>query len=169
MPASSFDVTGLAVTVPSTVQAGVPFFLGLRVLTTPYEVPASCQYPYPTVHSRFNVSPRQAVYMENVPPEWTGTIRIEGPDGCRGPAVFEFGDSWAGSYAGDRRPIARVGPFTLDAPGVHFLRCRDEDSGISAHSNPMQVLLRQPTPRLYWADTHSPTIFTYSPRYTEKE
>jgi hypothetical protein len=151
-------ITGFLLAAPSTLQTHEPFHLGVKMLTDPYEVPARCWRAVYSNDSKFNLSPRGSVYMDNTPPQWDGRLRIEGP-GYEGPSEFSFKDH-KGPLQDDRRPIARIGPVRLTEPGIHCLRVTDPDSGLTQLTNPIEVTGHPPAERLFWGDLHSQSILS---------
>jgi hypothetical protein len=161
------QLTGLSVVAPSTVSVGGTFSLAVKVLTEPYFTGAACFQPLPGVVGRYNASPRGIRYMDNVLPEFGGSVRLSGGDGYEGPATFSF-SGVRDPYAGDRRPIARIGGLRFTTPGVRFIRVREQESGIEGISNAIEVRAEPPTERLYWGDLHSQTFFSDGLRCPEE-
>jgi len=161
------EPTGLFLVAPSTVQMGREFTLGVKVLTEPYEAGASCYGPLPAVAGRYNRSPRGISYMDNVLPEFDGTLELDGGDGYDGPGSFSF-SGLSGPYADDARPIARIHGLRYLTPGLKLVRVREPDSGIEALSNPIEVSDGPPEERLFWGDLHSQTFFSDGLRCPEE-
>lgn len=145
---------------PSTLRVGEEFSLGVKVLTEPYFVGASCYNKFPAVKSRYNVSPRGISYMDNVLPEWKGRVIIEGDEGYQGPTDYSFEDH-SGPYPGDARPICRI-------EGLKFITLKEPHNGLVRTSNPILVSDDDLPERLYWADIHSQTFFSDGLRCPEE-
>ncbi|NQU96579.1 MAG: DUF3604 domain-containing protein, partial [Chloroflexi bacterium] len=161
------DLTGVFAVAPSTVRVGEPFAVGVKVLCTPYEVRAGCYGSLPNVMGRYNHSPRGINYMDNVPPEWDGTLAIDGGDGYDGPVSIPFAEG-SGPYEDDARPIRRIEGLSFRTPGLKVLTLREPQTGITARSNPIEVTVDAPAERLWWGDIHSQTFFTDGLRCPEE-
>ena len=161
------EPNGLFLVAPSTVTIGESFSLAVRVLTEPYVVGESCYGPLPGVAGRYNASPRGLRYMDNVLPEFGGTVHLSGGDGYEGPERFSF-SGVRGPYAGDARPIARIGGLRYRTAGTKFIRVREPASGVEAISNPIEVRADEPAERLYWGDLHCQTFFSDGLRCPEE-
>jgi len=159
--------TGFMVVAPSTVGVGEDFSIGVKALTTPYHVGTACYRGIPGLRSPFNLSPRGISYMDNVPPEWDGEVAFDLPDEISGPARLSFKGN-RGPYRNDRRPIARIGGFRAERPGVCFITVRGPRTGVSKTSNPILVRADNAGPRLYWGDLHSQTFFSDGLRCAEE-
>ena len=162
MPVSDFMVVA-----PSTVVVGEEFSIGVKALAEPYYVGTACYRGIPNLRSPFNFSPRGISYMDNVPPEWDGEIVFDLPSGIRGPKRFSF-EGFHGPYKNDKRPIARIGGFYADEPGVTFLTVRDARTDKAKKSNPILARAEASGPRLYWGDLHSQTYFSDGLRCPEE-
>ena len=161
-------ITGMLIVAPSTVGASEPFEVGAKMLTKPYAVGADCWVSgSPRLRSPFNVSSRGLQYMDNVPPEWRGAVRVDGGEGYDGPAAFSFAEG-SGPCVEDARPIRRFGPVRFTAPGVHFLTLTDPESGVTQRSNAIVVTDEPPVERLFWGDIHSQTYFSDGLRCPEE-
>jgi len=161
------ELTGLFLVAPSTVQMGREFTLGVKVLTEPYEVGTSCYGPLPAVAGRYNRSPRGISYMDNVLPEFEGTLELDGGDGYDGPGSFSFSGA-SGPYADDARPIARTHGLRYLTPGLKCVRVREPGSGIEALSNPIEVSDGPPEEGLFWGDLHCQTFLSDGLRCPEE-
>ena len=122
------QLTGLSVVAPSTVAVGETFSLAVKVLTEPYVAGAACFRPLPGVLGRYNTSPRGIRYMDNVLPEFGGSVRLSGGEGYEGPAAFSF-SGVAGPYVGDRRPIGRIGGLIIRIPWIAEAACSKRPIG----------------------------------------
>jgi len=163
----SHKVTGIKIVAPSTVTVGEEFEVGVKVLTDPYYVGGGCFHGIPSVISRFNENARGIRYMDNVPPAFDGTLKVEGDAGYEGPAVLSFREG-SGPYPGDTRPIRRVGPIVFSDPGTKYIRLVHPQSGTEGVSNPVKVSETSPSQRLYWGDIHSQTFFSDGLRCPEE-
>ncbi len=162
------DITGICLAAPSTVAAGEPFSLGIKMLTEPYAAPWRCKYySHLSVAGPFNLSPRGITYLDNVPCEWRGAVLIDGGGGYAGPDAFSFADG-SGPYPNDARPIRRIEGLSFATPGTKFLTVRDRESGITAMSNPIRVTPGPLAERLFWGDLHSQTFFSDGLRCAEE-
>lgn len=161
------SITGFHVVAPSTVQVNEEFSLGIKALSEPHFVGAACFTPVPGVAGPYNVSPRGITYMDNVPGEWEGAIRICGEGGYRGPEGLSF-KGRPGPYQGDRRPIARVTGLRFVEAGIKRLEVVDPVSGVRGQSNPIEVSAGPLAERLYWGDLHSQTYFSDGLRCPEE-
>jgi len=162
------EPTGIMLTAPSRVRTGEEFAIGLKLLCEPHEAPWRCYGRVPGVPGPYNLSPRGIHYMDNVPPEWTGTIELDGGDGYAGPDRFEFAPEHAGPYHGDHRPIARIEGVRFDTPGVKWITAREPQGDIETPSNPVIVTDDEPSERLWWGDIHSQTFFSDGLRCPEE-
>jgi len=160
-------LTDIHVAAPSVVRVGETFGIGIKMLTRPYYADAACFGPMPSVAGRYNLSPRGIRYMDNVPPEWRGTIEITGGEGYQGPASVVF-DGKPGLYGRDPRPIRRVDGLRFATPGLKFLAFREPVSGIVKRGNPIEVTADQPPSRLWWGDLHAQTFFSDGLRCPEE-
>ncbi|NOZ20395.1 MAG: CehA/McbA family metallohydrolase [Planctomycetes bacterium] len=163
------EITGFFVAAPSTVNVGEEFSIGVKVLCTPYFVGAKCNWRHraPCVAGPYNLSPRGITYMDNVPPDWRGTIRIEGDGGYAGPTELSF-ENVSGLYEDDNRPITRIHGLKFSRPGTKFITIRDPRSGVAARSNPIVVSAAALDERIYWGDLHSQTFFSDGLRCPEE-
>ncbi|MCD6508026.1 CehA/McbA family metallohydrolase [Candidatus Poribacteria bacterium] len=152
---------------PSTVKVGERFSIGVKICTHPYFVGASCYMHSHPVKSPFNSSPRGIIYMDNVPPEWQGTIEIRGGEDYNGPERFVF-DGKTSPFPGDRRPIARIEGLSFSRPGTKFIEIIETGSGNTFVSNPIRVSPGEPEERLFWADLHCQTFFSDGLRCPEE-
>jgi hypothetical protein len=102
------EIIGFLVVAPSVIRVDEPFAIGIKALVRPYVVGEGHPEGSPA-----NQSSRGAVYMDNVPVSWPGSVAIacEG-DGWKGPTTFAFPGG---------RPIARIEGFRFDAPGIKFV------------------------------------------------
>jgi len=148
------DLTGLLLAAPSTVTVGEQFSFGMKVLTQPYFV------EYKRNNTRFNLSPRGILYMDNVPKEWRGTITIEGGDGYAGPRAYSFAEG--------KRPLTRIGPVSFKEAGVKSLTLRDKESGMAVSSNPILVSSTSLKKKLFWGDIHCHTYLSDGVRSPEQ-
>jgi len=147
------EISGLQVVCPSTVGAGEPFTIGLKVVIEPSVAGFSCRG-----NEKYNLSRRYDLsgggtsdmrYLENVPRAWDGTITLESEgDGYHGPAKHSFEGT---------RPCGRVGGLSFSEPGLKFVTARDSTTGLTARSNPILVSERQPEEKLFWGDIHCHT------------
>jgi len=149
-------LTGIRVVCPSTVAAGQPFFVGVKMLCKPYILDADKDH---------NVSVRSTAvgkgtlnYLDNVPRRWQGTIDIQADCGYDGPATYTFQDG---------RPCVRIGPVSLAEPGLRFLTVGVEESGFTARSNPILVSSSPAEERLFWGDIHCHTYYSDGLRLPE--
>lgn len=161
------DLTGYHVVAPSTLQVGETFSIGLKALTKPFYTNAVCYGPMPSVNSRYNVSPRGITYMDNVPPQWEGTVTLDGGAAYVGPRSYSFAGG-RGPYQDDRRPIRRVPGLSFTKPGTHFLTVTDPATGCTGTSNAVRVTTDAPRERLWWGDLHSQTFFSDGLRCPEE-
>ena len=160
-------LTGIFVAAPSVVRVGEAFGLGVKMLTEPYETGSACYGPMPSIKGRFNVSPRGIRYMDNVVPDWNGTVAIDGGEGYDGPTSIGF-DGTPTLYGHDRRPIRRVEGLRFSTPGTRFLTLREATTGIVQRSNAIEVVADEPGERLWWGDIHSQTFFSDGLRCPEE-
>jgi len=158
---------GFFVAAPSVVEVGQEFDLGIKALTEPYVVGARCYFRRPAVLGPFNVSPRGIRYMDNVLPEFRGTVALDGGHGYGGPESFSFADV-RGPYVDDTRPVTRIPGLRFRTPGLKFITVRDSVSGVQALSNPIEVQNSPPAERLFWGDLHSQTFFSDGLRCPEE-
>jgi len=164
----SAELRSVCAAAPSVVGVNEPFTIGIRVLIDPYTAPLNCfTEHYPTVSGSLNISPRGIQYMDNVPPEWGGRVRVEMDAACDGPTEISFADS-IGPYPHDKRPIRRVGPYSVSKPGVYYFTFTDPESGATGVSNPVQVMASAPKDRIFWGDIHGHTSFTDGIRSPEE-
>ncbi len=159
--------SGFFVVAPSTVAIGEEFNLCVKALGEPYYVGAGCYQNIFSVRSRYNHSPRGIRYMDNVLPEWSGLIAIDGTSGFSGPSEFSF-EGKSGPYPGDTRPIARISGCVFHEPGMQFITIRDFESDVSQVSNPICVSAEPLSERLFWGDIHSQTFFSDGLRCPEE-
>jgi hypothetical protein len=160
-------LTGIFAAAPSVVRVGEPFRIGVKLLTEPYEAPSTAYTPIPGMAGRYNLSPRGITYMDNVVPEWVGTVAIDGGEGYTGPTSIAF-EERPKRYGHDRRPIRRVEGLRFETPGLRFLTLREPTSGIAQRSNAIDVVADEPAERLWWGDIHSQTYFTDGLRCPEE-
>ena len=162
------SVTAISVAAPSTVMVGEEFTVGVRVLIPPYTAPLDVfAVHYPAVSSSTSLSPRGISYMDNVPPQWQGTLEIESEAPFQGPRRISFDDGH-GPYPHDHRPIRRIGPFAFDCPGTHYFVVTDPASGVCQLSSPVEVSAQPLDERLFWGDIHGHTILTDGIRSPEE-
>lgn len=125
-PAPTFDVladpevTTLYVTAPSLVQTGETFALKVAPLD----------------------------YLGNAVQTWTGTVRVETPDG--GEVTHTFVPTDEGHWDTS---------LSIDAEGVY--RVEVTASGLSGTSNPIKATAEAPTRRIWWMDNHNHYGHTY--------
>ncbi len=161
------EPTGLFVAAPSTVQVGREFALGVKILTEPHVVGASCYGPLPAVAGRYNRSPRGISYMDNVLPQFDGIVTLSGGDAYAGPGSFSFRGA-TGPYPGDPRPVTRIPGLCFLRPGMKVICVREPESGVEALSNPIEVRGDPPREHLFWGDLHSQTFFSDGLRCPEE-
>ena len=159
-------ITGFAVVAPSYIGVNEAFSLRIKVLTDPYSTGWACYNQIPRLRGPFNLSPRGIAYMDNVPPEWHGHLKIDA-EGYSGKRELTF-DGKQGAFPGDKRPIASIEGCRFANPGVKFVTVRDEESGVSATSNPIVVTPDPPDERIFWGDLHSQTVFSDGLRCPEE-
>ncbi len=159
-------LAGIRLVAPSTVAVGEVFSVHIKMLTAPYVTPWTCYRGLPRVAGPFNRSPRGIRYMDNVPGDWTGMVRIDAPH-CTGPDGFHF-DGRQGAFPGDPRPIAAVSGFSFDTAGTWTISACEPQSGVCGVSNPVRVTAGKPARRLVWGDPHSQTIFSDGVRCPEE-
>ncbi len=162
-------LTGIRVTVPSTVQVNEAFWVGIRMVTVPFyaEWIPIWQRTRATVNGPFNKSSRGIRYMENVVPVWKEEVTISGGEGYEGPSRFSFKNG-AGPYEADERPVRRLEGFRFTTPGIHYIRVADPVSGIVGVSNPIRVTSDQSEERLFWGNLHCHSIFGDGVRLPEE-
>lgn len=159
----------IQVTAPSTIGVGEPFWIGIRMLTTPFYarwVPV-WQRKGLGMNGPFNVSSRGIQFMDNVVPEWGSEVQLAGDEGFEGPASLSFGDGTEASGKPSRGVMRREG-FKFTTPGVKYIRITDPVTGITGVSNPIQVSEEAPGERLYWGNLHSHSIFSDGIRLPEE-
>src|SRR5690606_29116071 len=162
-------VTGIRVVAPSIVELNEEFELGVSVLTEPYFASTKPNWhdKNAAVAGPFNVSPRGIRYMQNVLPEWSGKLVIEGDLGYDGPSNFDFAFG-EGPNENDKRPIRRIGRINFTSSGVKYIRFKDPDSGKIGISNPIEVVDAKPKDKLFWGDLHMHSIYTDGIRIPEQ-
>ena len=149
-------VEGFMLVCPSVATVGESFSIRIKALARPYIVK-----PGHPQHSTANRSSREAVYMDNVPVSWSGTICIQAEgEGFEGPATF--------SFPKDMRPIARIEGLRFTMPGVKVVTVLDKQSGARGRGNAIQVHAEKPQLRLYWGDIHNHTIVSDGIRTPEQ-
>lgn len=159
----------IQVTVPSTVGVGESFWIGVRMLTTPFYAKwvAVWQRNGLGVDGPFNMSSRGIRFMDNVVPEWDRDVQLAGGDGFEGPSTFSFLDDGETSKNPTRGLKRREG-FKFTTPGIKYVQVTDPVSGITGISNPIQVSQELPGERLYWGNLHSHSIFSDGIRLPEE-
>lgn len=81
--------------------------------------------------------------------DYDGTVRFDHQGGSDGlPGAYTYTDGDAG---------ARTFHARFDEPGFYWVTVQDEAGGLSAESNPVEVLPGPPRYRLYWGDLHAHT------------
>ncbi|NPV07620.1 MAG: CehA/McbA family metallohydrolase [Anaerolineae bacterium] len=163
--------TGLLVVAASTTRVDEPFFLRIKLLTEPYCADASCfsgSGGNSRPQGRYNHSPRGIRYMDNTPPDWRGSLLLDGGDDYVGPTRLRRDEGVWGAFAGDQRPIVTVPQIRFRSPGIHYIAVTDEESGVQGLSNPIVVSADPPQERLYWGDLHSQTFFSDGLRCPEE-
>lgn len=150
----------IAVTAPSSIGVNENFWIGIRILTEPYYARWIPQWQRTgvTVDGPFNHSSRGTKFMDNVMPEWKGTVHIMGSAGFRGRDTYSFTEG-AGPYQRDKRPVRRLENFSFNTPGIKYIRVVDPVSGIEGISNPIHVDIEAPKERLFWAELHCHSFF----------
>jgi hypothetical protein len=162
---------GMLCVIPSRLAVGEEFEVRLK-LTGPLR-PISCagawNTPKPALRGPFNLNvERRIQYLDNVLPEWQGTLRLDGGGALNGPAEVRLAGQGQGVFPGDRRPIGRFGGFCWTRPGFQFLRVIDPVSGLAGWSNPVWVTPEAPAERLYWGDPHWQSFFSDGIRCPEE-
>lgn len=150
----------ISIIAPSTIRVNEPFSVGIRMLTDPYFTKWGPDWSRTgaTVNGPFNKSSRGIHFMDNVLPEWKGSIHISGSDGFSGISEYSFSEG-KGPYQKDNRPIRRLKDFQFSKPGVKYIMVVDPVSGIEGVSNAIRVSEAKMEDRLFWGDTHCHSIF----------
>lgn len=162
------EPTGIFVVAPSTVKVNEEFSIGVKILTQPYVVGSACWTQVPSLKSCYNFSPRGISYMDNVLPDWDGTIEISGDESYEGPVEYCFKEG-SGPHKNDKRPIRRIGKMKFTSPGIKFLSLKDSTTGILQTSNPIYVAKNgESSEKLFWGDIHSQTFFSDGLRCPEE-
>ena len=163
--------TAIRCVAPSCLAVGERFALKVKVLGPVRKI--ECRGNFndrkPALHGPFNLNvSRRIQYHDNCLPEWTGRLTVDGGPALFGPGAIVFDGVEQGVFPGDTRPIRVVpaGPFT--APGFHFVRLMDEESGVETVSNPVRVTEDAPELRIFWGDPHWQTFFSDGVRCPEE-
>ena len=161
------QIAAFHIVAPSTVEVNEEFAIGIKALTEPYFVGTRAFVAVPQVEGPYNLSPRGITYMDNVPKQWNGTVRISSEGGYRGPDGLSF-KSRPGPYANDHRPITRLPGLRFSQAGIKRVEVVDPVSGARGLSNPIEVSAEPLQERLYWGDLHSQTYFSDGLRCPEE-
>ena len=156
--------------IPSRLGVGDPFEIKIKVRGETREVTCSGGWntKKPGLRGQFNLNvSRRIQFMDDGPPGWQGSLRVEADD-LSGPGEVAFDGKSQGVFPGDTRPIRCVGGFSWTAPGFHFIRIIDRASGLEAWSNPVRVSAEPPRERIYWGDPHWQTFFSDGIRCPEE-
>jgi len=153
------------------MRVGETFSIRVKMLGAVHPIPPAGNYnnKKPRLRGPFNLnSSRQIQYHDNVLPEWTGCLTVDGEGVLAGPKKLKFDGSNQGVFPEDKRPIATFSGFSWRKPGIHFIRLTDPASGLCVSSNPVKVTAEEPASRLFWGDPHWQTFFSDGIRCPEE-
>jgi hypothetical protein len=160
---AKMNPSGIFAIVPMTLSVGEEFHIGIKVLGEIREIPSDCfswEALPPKLLGQFNFCPSRKIrFLDNVLPEWKGSIIVDGGDALAGPKAIEFDGREQGVFKGDTRPIRRCGGFRFDKTGFQFIKITEPISGVTACSNPVFVTEEPPARRIVWGDPHWQTFF----------
>ena len=166
------EPNGIYCVAPSRVAVGEPFDIKVKVLGPIREIKCKSfawDYRKPHLHGPFNRNvQRQIQYHDNCLPEWSGELAVEAGTALSGPKELAFDGKHQGVFAGDSRPIRVFTGFSLEEPGLHFLRLVDKDSSVEGYLNPIYATEGAPESRIFWGDPHWQTFFSDGIRCPEE-
>lgn len=153
------EITGIEVFAPSCIGLNEKFQIGIKIKCKPFFTDWSVRWERAegAINGPFNKSARGTTFMDNVLPEWKGTIHISGDDGYQGVSTFSFLGDRDTSYG--KRAIRRLDNFSFNSQGFKYVRVVDPKTGIEGISNPIYVDQSSPKARLFWGDLHCHSIF----------
>lgn len=153
------EVTGIEVFAPSCVGVNEKFKIGIKIKCQPFFANWMVRWEREedAINGPFNKSARGTTFMDNVLPEWDGTVKITGDHGFEGPSSFSFLEKRNTFYG--KRAIRRLEDFSFNSSGFKYVRIVDTKTGIVGMSNPIYVDSSPVKERLYWGDFHCHSIF----------
>ena len=165
------DPTGMLCVIPSRLAVGETFTLRLKVRgqVRAIESRGGWNDISPRLGGPFNLNVARGIqFKDDCLPEWEGAIEVDGGPALEGPDCLVFDGKNQGVFHGDTRPIHEFPGFRFEAPGFHFIRLTDRESGLEAWTNPVLVSEKPPVERLYWGDPHWQTYFSDGIRCPEE-
>lgn len=164
--------TNIFCVIPSTLALGEEFSLNIKVLGELRAIKSEsfAWTPLmPKLASPFNrCEARKIQYLDNVLPEWSGKLLVDGGDALEGNERVIFDGQNQGVFTGDTRPIRRFCGFRWKKPGFHFIKLTEPTSGVIVYSNPVYVTEKAPENRIVWGDPHWQTFFSDGIRIPEE-
>ncbi|MCC7525428.1 MAG: CehA/McbA family metallohydrolase [Chitinophagaceae bacterium] len=153
------QLTGIDVFAPSCVGLNEKFRLGIKMKCQPFFANGMVRWEREegAIDGPFNKSARGTAFMDNVMPEWSGSVTISGDDGLQGSSSFSFLNNRNTPYG--KRGIRRLEDFSFNSPGFKYIRITDIETGIEGISNPIYVEASPNGERLFWGDLHCHSIF----------
>lgn len=165
---------GLLVVTPMVVKVNEEIDIKVKVLGPVHKIPSknfgeNGLLTKPRLAGPFNQNPARGInYLDNVLPEWAGTLKIDGGKALSGPGKIEINENNRGVFSGDTRPIRHCQGWKWNEPGLHWIRVSDPESGIQEYSNPVFVKKTSPDNRIYWGDPHWQSFLTDGLRIPEE-
>ena len=153
----------MLVVTPMVVQVNEAINIKIKLLGTVRKIASEGNWntKKPNLNGQYNLNHSRGIqYLDNVLPEWSGILEIDGGISLDGPKNVEFDRINQGVFLKDKRPIRTFKGWKWLEPGFHWIKITDPVSGISAFSNPVLVLEEKPENRIFWGDPHWQTFFT---------
>ena len=163
--------TGALFVIPSCLAVGEEFRLKIKLLGPITRIPCRGQFDTvkPRLRGPFNLNVERSIqYIDNCLREWQGNLTVEEDAALSGERSLLFDGTHQGVFPGDTRPIRSFGGFRWTAPGIHFLRIVDPETGGVYSSNPVMVTADPPAKRIYWGDPHWQSFFSDGIRCPEE-
>ncbi|MDW7658781.1 MAG: hypothetical protein SCM11_16555, partial [Bacillota bacterium] len=101
--------TDMAIVTPMVVSINEQIWIKVKLLGAVREIAASGNWntKIPRLHGQYNLNHSRGIqYRDNVLPEWTGTLLVDGGPDLEGPPDLTFDGTHQGVFPGDTRPIA---------------------------------------------------------------
>ena len=85
-------IVGIEVFAPSVIRLGEEFQIGIKIKCEPFFTNAAVRWEREegAIDGPFNKSARGTTFMDNVLPEWSGTIKLSGSEGFHGLNSYSF-------------------------------------------------------------------------------
>lgn len=162
---------GMLIVTPMVVAIGQPVPIKVKLLGPVRKILSQGNFnnKKPSLAAQYNFNQSRGIqYLDNVLPEWSGTIQVDGGPDLSGPSTLTFDGKNQGVFPSDTRPIGQFSGWHWSRPGFHWIRLTDPLSGVTALSNPVLVTEGSPDRQIFWGDPHWQSFFTDGVRCPEE-